>query len=157
MSWTKREVVSQAFNDIGLASFVFDLTAEQLQAAGIQLDAMIAAWNYKGFRLGYPVSSSGAGVDLDTDTRLPSYAIDAVVSNLAVRLAPSFGKQPSQDLMARAKDGYEMLSRRSAMPNEMQITGLPKGAGAKDIERPFLDPADTEPLQNTSNDQLIIG
>ena len=29
MGWTKREYVEQAFEEIGLASYVFDLTPEQ--------------------------------------------------------------------------------------------------------------------------------
>ena len=157
MSWTKRQLISQAFNDVGLASFVFDLTPEQLQSAGMQLDMLISRWNYAGIKFGYPVSLSGGGLDLDKDSNLPFYAIDTVVSNLAILLCPAFGKVPSPELKQRAKDGYNELIKRAAMPPEMQITGMPKGAGAKDYDRPFLDPADTSPIKNTPNDQLVFG
>ena len=40
MGWTKRQFVTQAFEEIGLASYVFDLTPEQLQSALRRLDAM---------------------------------------------------------------------------------------------------------------------
>ena len=52
MGWTKREYIEQAFEEIGLASYVFDLTPEQLQSALRKLDAMLAEWNAKGLRLG---------------------------------------------------------------------------------------------------------
>ena len=32
MAWTKRQIVTQAFEEIGLASYVFDLEPEQLRA-----------------------------------------------------------------------------------------------------------------------------
>ena len=48
MGWTKRQFVAQAFEEIGLASYVFDLTPEQLQSALRRLDTMMAAWNALG-------------------------------------------------------------------------------------------------------------
>lgn len=55
MGWTKRQFVTQAFEEIGLASYVFDLTPEQLDSALRRLDTMIASWNALGIRLGYPL------------------------------------------------------------------------------------------------------
>ena len=37
MSWTKREFVNQALEEIGLASYVFDLQSEQMNSARIKL------------------------------------------------------------------------------------------------------------------------
>jgi hypothetical protein len=54
MGYTKRQFISAAFEEIGLASYVFDLQPEQLQSALRRLDAMMADWNAKGIRLGYP-------------------------------------------------------------------------------------------------------
>mgnify|MGYP003525752305 CR=1 FL=1 len=55
MGWTKRQFVTQAFEEIGLAAYVFDLTPEQLQSALRRLDSMMASWNAKGIRLGYQI------------------------------------------------------------------------------------------------------
>jgi hypothetical protein len=45
MGWTKRQFITQAFEEIGLAAYVFDLTTEQLQSALRRMDAMVAGWN----------------------------------------------------------------------------------------------------------------
>jgi hypothetical protein len=58
MGYSKRQFISAAFEEIGLASYVFDLQPEQLQSAMRRLDAMMADWNGKGIRLGYPLPSA---------------------------------------------------------------------------------------------------
>jgi hypothetical protein len=61
MSYTKRQFVDAAFEEIGLASYVFDLTTEELLPRLVRrLDAMMAQWNAKGIRLGYPLPTSAA-------------------------------------------------------------------------------------------------
>ena len=35
MSWTKRQYIVDAFEEIGLASYVYDLQPEQLQSAAL--------------------------------------------------------------------------------------------------------------------------
>jgi hypothetical protein len=55
MSYTKRQFVTAAFEEIGLASYVFDLTNDELTSACKRLDAMMADWNAKGIRLSYPI------------------------------------------------------------------------------------------------------
>jgi hypothetical protein len=149
MGWTKRQFVTQAFEEIGLASYVFDLTPEQLDSALRRLDTMIASWNALGIRLGYPLPLSPQDTDLDTETGVPDAANEAVICNLAVRIAPSFGKQVSPGTMATAKFGYDTLMARAAMPHEQQFPRtLPAGAGQKPwrYDDPFM-PAPTDPVQ----------
>ena len=57
MSWTKRQFINAALEEIGLASYVFDIQPEELESALRRLDAMMADWNAKGIRIGYPLSS----------------------------------------------------------------------------------------------------
>ena len=75
MAYTKRDIVEQAFEEIGLASYVFDLQPQQLESALRRLDAMMATWNAKGIRLGYPLPSSPADSDLDQEVGVPDNAI----------------------------------------------------------------------------------
>ena len=82
MGWTKRQFVTQAFEEIGLASYVFDLTPEQLQSALRRLDTMIAAWNALGIRLGYPLPSSPQDSDLDEPTLVPDWANEAIITSI---------------------------------------------------------------------------
>jgi len=143
MGWTKREIINQAFEEIGLAGYVFDLQPQQLEGALRRLDAMMATWNGKGIRLGYPLPSSPADSDLDQETGVPDNAIEAMVLNLAVRLAPGFGKTVSPDTKGNAKRAYNEIVANSAMPIEMQLGSqtIPSGAGNKGwryYNNPFL-------------------
>lgn len=147
MSWTKRQFVEQAYEEIGLAGYVFDLSPEQLQAALRRLDAMLATWNGKGIRIGYPIPSSPENSDLDDETSVPDSANEAIYTNLAIRIAPAVGKTVSQDTKAAAKAAYDVLMMRAAIPPEMQLPRtMPSGAGNKpwryddEYIRPPVDP-----------------
>ena len=77
MGWTKRQFVLQAFEEIGLASYVYDLTPEQLNSALFKLDAMMGTWNGKGIRIGYPTPGDPESSDLDAQTNVPDSANEA--------------------------------------------------------------------------------
>jgi hypothetical protein len=156
MSWTKRDIVNQAFEEVGLASFVYDMNADQIQSALRRLDAMMGVWALKGINLGFPITTGANSSDPDTDTNLPVFALEAVYLNLGIKIAPAFGKTVAQELKASAKQSYDALLVKAAFPNEQQITGLPLGAGSKYLKEPFLPQANYDPLQNTNNDQLIF-
>jgi hypothetical protein len=142
MGWTKRQFVTQAFEEIGLASYVFDLTPEQLQSALQRLDTMMAAWNALGIRLAYPLPSNPQDSDLDEQTNVPDSSIEAIYTNLAIKLAPSYGKQVMPDTKTTAKESYNTLLSIAAMPNQQQMPGsMPSGAGNKPwrvYDNPFL-------------------
>lgn len=132
MGWTKRQFVNQALEEIGLASYVFDVTPEQLQAALRRLDAMMASWNALGIRLGYPLPSSPQDSDLDEQTNVPDSANEAIYTNLGIKLAPSYGKQVMNETKATARSSYNTLLSIAAMPNQQQLPGtMPSGAGNK--------------------------
>jgi len=132
MSWTKREFIRQAFDELGLASYVYDLTTDQLNSALYRLDSMMATWNAKGIRIGYPLPLTPSDSNIDDLTTVPDRANEAIALNLAVRLAPSYGKQVSPDTKQNAKMSYDALLSYAAMPPEMQLPhGMPLGAGNK--------------------------
>ena len=144
MGWTKRQFVTQAFEEIGLAAYVFDLQPQQLDSALRKLDAMMALWNGKGIRLGYPLPSSPQDSNLDEETLIPDSANEAIYTNLALRIAGGLGRQPQDVTKAAARAGYEVLLSRAAMPMEQQFPGtLPVGAGNKpwnNYDNPFVNP-----------------
>jgi P22 tail accessory factor len=133
MGWTKRQFVEQAFEEIGLAAYVFDLTPEQLQSALRRLDAMMAGWNANGIRIGWPIPSTPDASDLDVDTKVADVANEAIYLNLALRTAPGFGKVLSPDTKADADAAYSNLLNQTAAPTpERQFPNtLPRGAGTK--------------------------
>lgn len=153
MGYSKRQFVAAAFEEIGLASYVFDLQPEQLQSALRRLDAMMAEWNAKGIRLGYPIPGSPQFSDLDEPSEVPDSANEAIIANLALKLAPSYGRTPMPDTRVTAKMAYNTLLSRAAMPMEQQFPDtLPSGAGNKPwrmYDNPFLgepvDPVDAGP------------
>ena len=133
MGWTKRQFIEQAFEEIGLASYVYDLTPEQLDSALRRLDAMVAGWNANGVRIAYPLVNSPEDSDLDADTGAPDYANEAIYLNLAVRLGPGFGKAVTVETKSAADAAYNNLANQVAFPTpERQLPGtMPRGQGTK--------------------------
>ncbi len=152
MGWTKRQFVTQAFEEVGLAAYVFDLTPAQLQSALNRLDSMMASWNAKGIRLGYPIASNPQNSDLDEETNVPDSANEAIYLNLGIRIAPGFGKTVAPETKAAAKMAYDVLLSRAAVPPEQQFPGtMPSGAGNKPW-RVYNDPFFHRPV-----DPLLAG
>jgi hypothetical protein len=148
MSYTKRQFVEEAFAELGMASYTFDLSPQQLDACLRRLDTMMATWNARGIRLGYPLPSSPQDSDLDTDTQVPDSANEAIITSLAIRLAPQYGKTVSLDTRTTAKQAYDTLLARAAFPIEQQFPRtLPMGAGQKPwrYDDPYM-PAPTDPV-----------
>jgi hypothetical protein len=148
MSYTKRQFVEEAFAELGMANYTFDLQPQQLDYALRRLDAMMATWNAKGIRLGYPLPSSPQDSDLDTETQVPDSANEAIVANLAIRIAPQYGKTVAIDTRTTAKLGYDTLLARATFPLEQQFPRtLPLGAGQKPwrYDTPFM-PGPVDPV-----------
>lgn len=158
MGWTKRQIISQAFDEIGLAGYVFDLSPEQLNSALLKLDAMMAQWDAKNIRLGYPLAASPQNSDIDTETDVPLQSVEAIYTNLAMRIAASFGKAVSIETKQFAKIAYDTLLASAAFPRQQQMPGtMPAGAGNKpwrDRDNPFLRQPDDNPLAVDGNGQL---
>lgn len=138
MSYSKRQIVEAAMAEIGLASYSFDLMPEQVEAALRRLDSMMAEWNARGLRLGYSVPDSPDLSDIDADSGLPDSAWEAAITNLAIRIAPSYGKSVNPATMTTARHAFNTLMARAAFPAEMKLPAMPAGAGNKSIEDPFL-------------------
>ncbi len=154
MGWTKRQFITQAFEEIGLAAYVFDLTPEQLDSALRRMDSMVAGWNANGIRIGYPLPSSPEDSDLDQQTGVPDYANEAIYLNLARRLAPGFGKTLDPETKASADMAYNNLVNQVMPPiPERQMPGsLPLGAGNKpwrNTNLPFVRPPEDPLLAGT--------
>jgi hypothetical protein len=146
MGYSKRQFVEASLEEIGLASYVFDLSPQQIESAVRRLDAQMASWNALGIRVGYPLPGSPQDTGLDDETNVPDAAYEAIITNLGIKLAPSYGKTVSPDTKATAKRTYDTLLSRAAMPMEMQLpASMPRGAGAKAYDDPFVDNP-TEPI-----------
>lgn len=133
MSWTKRQIIEQAFEELGLAAYDFDLQPEQIESARRKLNNMVAGWSSRNIQIGFPLPSGADTDDINDDTDAPDYVIDAMIYNLALRIAPSIGKQPSHDTRLIASQSYENMIRMSVIkPISIKLDPmLPAGAGYK--------------------------
>jgi len=157
MSWTKRQIIEQAFEEIGLASYIFDMTADQFQSALRRLDLMVYSWYQRNIRIGFPLPESPNNSDIDQQVDTPGSANEALVLNLAVRLAPAYGKVLAPETKATAKALYEQLLSDAAQPYEMQYPStLPIGAGFKRTDRVFVNQPDLNPIQVEPNGEALF-
>lgn len=145
MGWTKAELVGAAFEEIGLASYEFDLSPEEQASALRRLDALMAVWNTRGIRVGYAMPSTPGASDINEQSGITDSAYEAVYTALAMRLAPTFGKVVSNETRIAAKQAYDtLLASVSSDPPRVQLPGtMPAGAGNRRFRgtiRPFLTP-----------------
>lgn len=161
MAWTKRNYINKAFSKLGLAHYIYDLTAEQLNDAAKDLESMIAGFNANGIRIGWPMASNPDNIDLDVDTKSPDYAHEAIYLNLAVRLASDYGKQLSPINAELADSAYSNLLNQTLFQTpQMQMPNtMPKGAGSKPWRyqngNPFVRP-NTDTLDVGNDNKLTF-
>lgn len=148
--WTKKQLIEQAYDELALAGYVFDLTPEELQAALRQMDSMLATWEGKGLRLGYVLPATPDASNIDGPSGLPDSANEAVYMNLAVRRASGMGKTVNVATMRAAREGYASLLVPLANPRKQQLPStLPMGAGNRSgygFRRTFFPTPTVDPL-----------
>lgn len=161
MAWTRRNYITKAFSKLGMASYVYDLTTDQLNDAAKDLDAMIAGFNANGIRIGWPMSSDPDNIDLDVDTNSPDYAHEAIYLGLAIRISSDYGKQLSPLNAQLADSAYSNLLNQTLFKTpEMQFPNtMPKGAGSKPWRyqngNPFVRPPSGS-IEAGSDNKLIF-
>lgn len=155
MSWTKRQIVEAAFEEIGIGGYNFDIQPEMFEIGLKRLDALMATWNAKGIRLGYPIQSTPDFADLDEDSMIPDSANEAAFLNLTLRICPVFGKQISPELKQSAFIAYQaMLTKSMIMPQRQINQSVPAGQGNK--WRRFYSPYLTKPEDAVSDNDGVI-
>lgn len=144
---TKRSLIESALGELGLAQYVFDISPERMQTALTRFNAMAAEWDGQGIRVGYNL-----GGGLDDEAGIPDTAEQCFILNGALRIAPGFGKTPSQDTRVGAAKAwnalYVALGRRPQAPRN---PALPLGAGnrAGVLEQQYFpDTTDVEGLND---------
>ena len=159
MGYSKRQFIIAALEEAGLANYVYDLAPEQIQSACRKMDQMIGTWQGKGINLSYPTAIDPENTDVDTETNVPAWANEAIVTNLAVKLGPQYGKNLSVETKMAAKSAYEVLLLQNASVIPMQFPNtLPIGGGNKRnlLPAPFMPTPDDSSIRTTPNDQLFL-
>lgn len=158
MGWSKRQIIEEAFAELALAGYVFDLSPEVMQRALRRLDTMMATWQAKGVSVGYVVGLTPDNSDLDQDSGLPLVATEAVYMSLAVRMAAGEGKAlPPSTLRATAEAVNALHSHiaRGAVRQQQMRAGTPMGASPY-YGDPFSAEPDTQPLRAAQDGGLAL-
>ncbi len=138
---TKGYFVVAAMVETGLASSAADIQPDDLQNGVNRLDSMMAEWDASGIHVGYPLATP-TSTSPATETSVYPYAVEAIALNLAIRLAPSFGRQVMPDTKANAKAAKDTVILRMTSPPSMHLPNtMPAGAGNRQAQwgqGPFL-------------------
>ncbi len=139
MSWTKREVIEQAYTEIGLAGYTFDVQPEELQNAMYVLDSLMAEWGQINTVIAYtyPFPDTKTSGDLDDPTNIADEGNRAMYLNLATLIAAGEGKQVLPKTTTEAEKSYIRFVGRSVRSVTMKSSGTIKGAGYKNTYYPF--------------------
>jgi len=158
--WTKQQLIEEAYAELALAGFVYDLSPDLLELALRRMDSMLAEWAGVGIAIGYLLPTNPDDSNLDDLAGIPDSANRAVFTNLAIELAPGRGKNLTADTKVAARQGYNRLlgaavravARQVPMPNTM-----PRGAGNqpwRDGRTFFPGPADA--LDTGAGDVITV-
>ena len=159
--WTKGQLVAKAFGELALAGFVVDIQPDEELDAIVTMDAMVAEWEGKLIRLGYAFAAGPDAPDPAAPSGLADGDVRAVYMNLAVAIAPSYGKQLQPSTLLAASTGLRTLQGRAAAAiakqGQRQPTNLPVGAGSRFPGRtyPFFPPPTVDPLPVSNGDMTI--
>lgn len=152
MSWTKRQLVEEAYGELALAGYDFDLQPEEEAAALRRLDTMMATWQSLGIQVGYSMATGQDDSDLDQDSGLAMNAVEAVYMMLACKIAASKGKALPTSSTRNAKQAYDSLIlnvAKSQVQQQQLAAGTPLGQGRKPWRtiNPYVTTPDTSPLR----------
>jgi hypothetical protein len=162
MAWSKRDLVNEAYAELALAGYEFDLDPDELQFGLRRLDLLMASWMALSINLGYAFGTSPDDSDLDQDSGLPLYATMAACLALAINIAAGKGKAVPSTTRTGAKSAYDAMVSKLASDQAQQSplrSGTPRGAGAKSwrtFNQPFAAQPDTSPLQVGDDGGLIF-
>lgn len=132
MATTKRQIVDEAFEELALGG-AFNVPPEDKLRALRRLESMVAQWESKGIALGYNLPLNATDSNLDDDSGVADKHVLALQLNLAIALAPSFGKMVTPETKMAAKDAYADLLGEATTPASQNglRAGVPLGAGNK--------------------------
>jgi len=125
MTETANNVITDALQEILVQAAESPLTPDEYATAIRYLNRMMSAWALSGVNIGYTEVTSLGDV-----LTVPSGAIEGIISNLALKLAPMFGAEIPITLLQKASDGLKAIEHTAVrvFPTSFGST-LPIGSG----------------------------
>lgn len=128
----KKAILDMAFEQAGLAGYTFDQTPEERASWLRNLDALMAAWDTEGIRLGYNFPTVFGEGDENDASGIPDYAVRTTASALAQAGVPGIGKTMSAEARANFAHGMAQLRAATATIPERSLPRMtPRGSGQK--------------------------
>lgn len=138
---TVNEIVSGALKLLGIRAAESPLTAAEAEDGRVSLNDMMAEWEERSIYTGFV-----ALADVDDPVLVPDYAIGAIKSNLAIYIAPEYGKSIAPELDRRASKSFTALKAAlirmgpSSFPDTLPVgSGNQVGFTSSDGDVPGLD------------------
>lgn len=127
MNDTKKQIILDAYANIGYSDYFYNEDAEQIDFALRILNRMLSDWESVGISIGYNFDGN-----VQDSASVPDYALNAIISNLSMRLAGSVGKQVPQDDRQNAIDAYNNLKLKFlTIPILPRSNLIPAGQGSR--------------------------
>lgn len=124
---TKIDFINSAYSRLRISGITVQPTPENVSLALSRLENMAAEWNSRNIVSGYAFEENP---DTSTPHNVPREWWNAFESNLAVVLAPDFGKEASAGLQMEARGSYSTIVAQTApIPQVQYPTRQPTGSG----------------------------
>lgn len=129
MAETASTVIRDALQEILVQASEQPITAAEGQDAMRLLNRMMAAWKSDGIDLSYTAVDS-----LNDSITVVDGAIDAIVLNLAIKLAPQYDRPVSQALYMNAQNAMNAVRKIAVTITDTQFPAtLPYGSGNESL------------------------
>lgn len=102
-----------------------ELEAGEFQDTVFAMNNYMTAQDASGIKLGYTIVT-----DLGDDITIPNGALQGLISNVAIMIAPQFGAVVEQSLIAKAQMGLSAMRKLGVSQENMRFPStLPRGSG----------------------------
>lgn len=130
---TKRQLIEQAFSEVAINGWEYDIDPSEKDTALTRLDMLMRSLLSKGLDLSYNFPARIGGGDLDDMLGCPDGAFDGLAVLLALRLCPTMGKKLSAESRMALGDAMKAVraSAASLVPSMLLAPATPIGSGNK--------------------------
>lgn len=130
MTTTKNDLVRQALKKLAVTGFDYEVDPSESESALVELESMMAEWDGQGIRVGYNLANSPEEANGADDSGVLDFSRNAIIYNLALRVAPEYGKEPSPAVVSGAGQSISrLLTAIAYIPTVKYPRRMPRGSG----------------------------
>jgi len=130
MATLKSDLIRQSLAKLAITGYDYDIDPEEVDTALIELETMMTEWDGQGIRVSFTLAVSPEEALASQPAGSYDWARNAIVCNLAVRLAPNYGKQVPPELALNAAQSMSRILTATPVLPEVQYTArMPRGSG----------------------------